>query len=175
MSADVIGRRRAVEQRLARARTLAHSLEEATDALAVSSGQPIDQLDPDGSLRTALTALAGVAALRPSFDVMVALPGALFALRVLHTDGGDVEIEVLQRDGPEDTAGPPQPAQPQPAPARLDVVPQSADSAGSASSETDMVADLAAMLWQNVDQPLDHPADSHPFDNSASRTRETPR
>ena len=101
MSTDVIGRRRAVEERLARARSLAQTLNEATANLAASAGQAIDDLDPDGSLRTALNALAGVAALRPAFDVIVALPGAAFALRVQHVDN-DVEIEVLYRDGPDE-------------------------------------------------------------------------
>jgi hypothetical protein len=146
LSADVIGRRRAVEERLARARTLAQSLDGASAELVEVSGLPIENLDPDSSLRTALSALAEVAAFRPGFDIIVALPGASYALRVQHDVDQGVEIEVLQRDSPDEAADPaepvaaeipvtPDPAAPEPAP----------EPAGG-----HVASDLAAMLWQNV-------------------------
>jgi hypothetical protein len=173
VSVDVIGRRRAVEQRLARARSLAQALDKAAAGLAETSGQSIEVLDPDGSLRTALSALAGIAALRPHFDIMVALPGAAFALRVQHVND-DVEIEILQRDGPGE---PPAPAdQPKPGTRTLPAQAPSAQvssaqaPSGQAPSgqalsveeqppenppdEGHVAFDLAAMLWQNVgEQP----------------------
>ena len=218
MSTDVIGRRRAVEERLARARSLAQTLDEATANLAASASQTIDDLDPDGSLRTALSALAGVAALRPAFDVIVALPRAAFALRVQHVEN-DVEIEVLQRDGPDelpepaaavpgsagadspnqDDIGPETPGPKTPGPEALSPETPGAETSGPESSDpenpgsktarpespgpeipsqhrsvqnspgekqpdadtpeqnppasTDVASDLAAMLWQHVDQP----------------------
>jgi hypothetical protein len=154
VSIDVIERRRAVEQRLARARTVALSVEEATADIAAGAGRPIEDLDPHGSLRTALTALAGVAALRPEFDVLVALPDSPFALRVRYADE-DVDIEVLQRQDDEPAASP--------APAQTDqadgVDPiDGVDQAGAADQPGDsdgpgeghVASDLAAMLWQTV-------------------------
>ena len=156
MTTDVIGRRRAVEQRLARARTLAQSLDEATAELAATAGQPLDVLDPDGSLRTALTALAGAAALRPHFDVIVALPGASFALRVQHVND-EIEIEVLQRDGPDEE---PEPVAEPPVPAARTEKPvdrnRSVERPGPDSPDSapgHVASDLAAMLWQNVAGP----------------------
>jgi hypothetical protein len=140
VSIDVIERRRAIEQRLARARTVAHSVEEATADIATSSGQPIEDLDPNGSLRAALTALAGVASLRPDFDVLLALPDAPFALRVRHTDD-DVDIEILHQQDDEtwqESESEPDTESDQPE------NPQEQDGGHVAS-------DLAAMLWQNVD------------------------
>ena len=61
MSIDVIERRRAVEERLRRARNLAASLENATADLITDSGRTMDDLDPDGSLRTAVASLAASA------------------------------------------------------------------------------------------------------------------
>jgi hypothetical protein len=148
VSIDVIERRRAVEQRLARARTVALSVDEATADIAAGAGRPIEELDPSGSLRTALTALAGVAALRLDFDVLVALPDSPFALRVRHADD-DVDIDVLQRQ--DDEA------------ALVMVAAQKVSSATENPAPTDqpdgpqppggghVASDLAAMLWQNVE------------------------
>ena len=154
MTNDVIERRRAVEERLRRARTLAHSLEEATAKLADLAGQPIDQLDPTSSLRTALSALGGVAALRPDFDVILALPGAGFAFRVQHLDH-DVEIEVLQRDGPDEAAEPN--SEPDLEPGRQNGPDRSKDKPApedpgrpAADVDGDVAFDLASMLWQNI-------------------------
>jgi hypothetical protein len=128
-------------------------MEEATANLAATSGQSIDELDPDSSLRTALSALAGVAALRPNFDVMVALPGASFALRVQHVDD-QVEIEVLQRDGPAETsagltaAG----SAAQPAAALPEQRPEPDPELGDEDG-AQVASDLAAMLWMDVQQP----------------------
>jgi hypothetical protein len=100
MSSDLIGRRRASEQRLDRARSLELTLKEKTDILVETTGMPIEQLDFDGSFRAALTALAAVAARRSQFDVIVTLPDAPFAMRIQHINNA-VSAEVLvQRDGP---------------------------------------------------------------------------
>lgn len=103
MSIDAIGRRRAVEERLQRARRLGQALDRAAAELAADCGTPIETVDPQGSLRTALSALAGIAALRPGFDVMVALPGAARALRVAHRDD-DVHIALVGPAEPPATA-----------------------------------------------------------------------
>jgi hypothetical protein len=146
VSIDVIERRRAVEQRLARARTVALSVEEATADIAAGAGRPIEDLDPHGSLRTALTALAGVAALRPDFDVLVALPDSPFALRVRHADE-DVDIEVLQRQ--DDEVAPAIDTGTKPPSSQADPTDQPGSPEGPA--EGHVASDLAAMLWQNVD------------------------
>jgi hypothetical protein len=100
MSSDLIGRRRASEQRLDRARSLELTLKEKTDILVATTGMTIEQLDFDGSFRAALTALAAVAARRTHFDVIVTLPDAPFAMRIQHVNDA-VNAEVLiQRDGP---------------------------------------------------------------------------
>jgi hypothetical protein len=100
MSSDLIGRRRASEQRLDRARSLELVLKEKTDILAESTGMSIEQLDFDGSFRAALTALAAVASRRTHFDIIVTLPDAPFAMRIQHVNNA-VSAEVLiQRDGP---------------------------------------------------------------------------
>jgi len=100
MSSDLIGRRRASEQRLDRARSLELTLKEKIDTLAEATGMTIEQLDFDGSFRAALTALAAVAARRTHFDVIVTLPDAPFAMRIQHVNDA-VSAEVLiQRDGP---------------------------------------------------------------------------
>jgi hypothetical protein len=100
MSSDLIGRRRASEQRLDRARSLELVLKEKTEILAESTGMSIEQLDFDGSFRAALTALAAVASRRTHFDIIVTLPDAPFAMRIQHVNNA-VSAEVLiQRDGP---------------------------------------------------------------------------
>lgn len=147
MSIDLIERRRAVEARLARARNLASTLDTAAAEVAAKHGMPIETLDPDGSLRTALQALAGVAALRPNFDVLVSLPDSTNALRVRHLDD-NVDISLVQHSP---TAGQPV-----------------ADTAGAAGTDGDsgvrvstglmtdgdvVASDLAAMLWQDVGPP----------------------
>jgi hypothetical protein len=148
LSIDVIERRRAVEERLRRARNLSEALGQATGDIAASSGLSIEDLDPDNSLRIALSALAGVAALRPGFDVVVSLPDSPFALRVRHLDD-QVDISLIRHgdpppatdsppDSPESSA-PPAPSE-SPAPAES---PEHED-------EDEVVSDLAAMLWQDV-------------------------
>lgn len=146
MSIDLIERRRAVEARLARARNLAQTLDQAAAEVATKHGMPIETLDPDGSLRTALQALAGVAALRPNFDVLVSLPESTNALRVRHLDD-NVDISLVQHS----------PAAGQPV-----------GEAAGGGTETDsgvrvstglmtdgdvVASDLAAMLWQDVGPP----------------------
>ncbi len=145
---------------------MAQALDEATADLADLAGRPIEELDPDSSLRTALSALAGVAALRPGFDIIVALPAASFALRVQNVDD-DVEIEILQRDGPDEAVEPGPPADPGPvartpdSPPAPDPVPLSIPSQSARPeppppaepSGGQVASDLAAMLWQNIGDP----------------------
>src|SRR5690348_6201475 len=100
MSSDLIGRRRASEQRLDRARSLELALKEKIEVLSATTGMSIEQLDFDGSFRAALTALAAVASRRTHFDIIVTLPDAPFAMRIQHVNNA-VSAEVLiQRDGP---------------------------------------------------------------------------
>jgi hypothetical protein len=153
---------------------MGQALDGATADLADLAGRSIDELDPAGSLRTALSALAGVAALRPGFDVIVALPAASFALRVQNVDD-EVEIEILQRDGPDGAAEPgaqpaepdAQPADPEPTaegpadrapgdPAGPSIPSQSAPPEPAPSPDPPgghVASDLAAMLWQNIGEP----------------------
>ena len=148
MSIDVIERRRAIEERLARARTVAISVEKATADLATGAGRPIEDLDPSGSLRTALTALAGVAALRPKFDVLLALPDSPFAVRVRHADD-DVDIEVLQHQ--DDASG--RASDPTGPDAALEPDQSIEPDRPGRPGEGHVASDLATMLWQNVDPP----------------------
>lgn len=163
MSIDVIERRRVVEERLRRARDLARALDQATGDIASSSGQGIEKLDPDGTLRTAVTTLAGVAALRPGFDVLVSLPSSALALRVRHEDK-DVDITLVRLDGDQATSASPV-AESEPAPAAVptpdppvpvatDETPPIPAQAGEPDEpESHVVSDLAAMLWQDVSHP----------------------
>jgi hypothetical protein len=148
VSTDVIGRRRAVEERLRRARDLARALDQAAGDMASGSGQGIDSLDPDGTLRTAVTTLAGVAALRPGFDVLVSLPGSDLAMRVRH-ETEDVDITLVRLDNSTPEFGTPVPAVPAPAdPPETESV-----DLEPAEPEGHVVSDLAAMLWQGVGPP----------------------
>jgi hypothetical protein len=148
VSTDVIGRRRAVEERLRRARDLARALDQAAGDMASGSGQGIESLDPDGTLRTAVTTLAGVAALRPGFDVLVSLPGSALAMRVRH-ETEDVDITLVRLDTATPGVSTPTPVVPVPSdPAE----PQSVD-LQPAETDGHVVSDLAAMLWQGLGPP----------------------
>jgi hypothetical protein len=109
MSSDLIGRRRASEQRLDRARALEQQLKDKTEVLVQTTGMPIEQLDFDGSFRAALTALAGVASRRPQFDVIVTLPDAPFAMRIQHVNNAVSAQVLIQRDGPFEPVSAPTP------------------------------------------------------------------
>ena len=161
MSIDVIERRRAVEERLRRARNLTQALDQATADLASSSGLTLDDLDPEGSLRTAVTTLAGVAALRPGFDVLVSLPDLPFALRLRHL-ADDVDIALVRQDTTATDPTPPVPApavNPAPAPAPPPTAAGLPEPRGSEVLETTedteghVASDLAAMLWRDVGPP----------------------
>jgi hypothetical protein len=149
LSIDVIERRRAVEERLRRARNLTQALDQATADIAAGSGLTIDDLDPGGSLRTAVTTLAGVAALRPGFDVLVSLPDLPFSLRLRHL-ADDVDIALVRHAGtvsdPPVLTGLPEPRQLSDPPDTPEP-PQDADPGGHVAS------DLAAMLWRDVGPP----------------------
>ena len=174
MSIDVIERRRVVEERLRRARNLAQALDQATTDFASGSGISIDDLDPEGSLRTAVIALAGVAALRPGFDVLVALPDSPFALRLRH-QADDVNIalvrvETTASDGPA-ISGLPEPRKlsdpngstESPGTPKTPGTPEIPEASEPATAEfedaTDfdveghVASDLAAMLWQDLGPP----------------------
>jgi hypothetical protein len=146
LSIDVIERRRAVEERLRRARNLTQALDQATADISASSGLTMDDLDPDGHLRTAVTTLAGVAALRPGFEVLVSLPGLPFALRLRHL-ADDVDIALVHQD----TTATDPPAPPGlPEQRSEDPAPEVPAPPGDAVPEGHVASDLAAMLWRDV-------------------------
>jgi hypothetical protein len=154
MSSDLIGRRRAVEQRLDRARALELSLKEKTEILAETTGMSIEQLDFDGSFRASLAALAAVASRRTHFDVIVTLPDAPFGVRIQHVNDAVSAEVVIPRDGPYESA-------PSKLPKPAAIEPDSGDdpdgwgaplSVPAADAAGDHVAsDLAALLWEGVD------------------------
>jgi hypothetical protein len=157
LSIDVIERRRAVEERLRRARNLSQALDQATADVVESSGLTIDDLDPEGSLRTAVTTLAGVAALRPGFEVLVSLPALPFALRLRHL-ADDVDITLVQHEI--SSSDPPESAEtPEiPAPRGFSEAPEASATADpappeNAEAEGHVASDLAAMLWGDVSPP----------------------
>jgi hypothetical protein len=159
LSIDVIARRRVVEERLRRARNLTQALERATAELTTDAGRTIDDLDPDSSLRTAVSTLAGVAALRPGFDVLVALPGLPFALRLRHL-ADDVDITLVRNgtDGADRTAvSDPSAPTAVPEPRKLTEPSQLSHPTDASAPEADtgghVASDLAAMLWQDVSPP----------------------
>lgn len=138
-----MGRRRVVEQRLDRVRALENSVKETLESLSVITGMPVDQVDPDGSFRVALTALMGVGALRAGFDVIVTPPNAAFAVRVRHVDNAvnenAVSAEVLPM--PDDSNEP----------TRASGLREIAQSGSAEEDEpAQVVSDLAALLWQGV-------------------------
>jgi hypothetical protein len=177
MSSDLIGRRRVLEERLDRARALESFLKEKTDILVELTGMSMEEIDPDGSFRATLSAVAGVADRRTPFDVVVTLPDAPFAVRISHLANGLTGEIVVQRGGPyeslPDPAPQPQP-QPQavsapvplrpsrpvsvpqlmPVPLKLPVTagaarkPETSDAPGLVR----VASDLAALLWQDVDE-----------------------
>jgi hypothetical protein len=159
LTIDVIERRRAVEERLRRARNLSHALDQATADITSSSGLTIDDLDPDGSLRTAVTTLAGVAALRPGFDILVSLPNVPFVLRLRHL-ADDVDIALIRNEtnGSDPASGFPAvpgiPAAPGLSePRKLSEPPDSPEPPENADPEGHVASDLAAMLWGDAGPP----------------------
>ena len=155
MSSDLIGRRRIVQERLERARALEISLQNQTEILTETTGLSIEQLDFDGSFRAALTALTALAARRTTFDVIVTLPDAPFAIRIQHLNNAVSAEVVVPRDGPYPSTPPAVPAQVPKAPWESEAAGQAAlpaQSTGFVEVASDEVAsDLAALLWQNVD------------------------
>jgi hypothetical protein len=159
MSSDLIGRRRAVEQRLDRARALELSLKEKTEILAETTGMSIEQLDFDGSFRASLAALAAVASRRTHFDVIVTLPDAPFGVRIQHVNDAVSAEVVIPRDGPYESM-PSKPAAIEPDSVAA-IASESAsvpDGWGAPRSEPTAAAagdhvasDLAALLWEGVD------------------------
>ena len=180
MSSDLIGRRRASEQRLDRARSLELTLKEKTDILVATTGMTIEQLDFDGSFRAALTALAAVAARRTHFDVIVTLPDAPFAMRIQHVNDA-VNAEVLiQRDGPFEPVSAstyPQPssvapAAPEPSPRTRRAEPAAA---GNRYAEPSYVqpTDVQPAPKPTYLQPT-HPQPSHPQPSHSEPTYSQP-
>jgi hypothetical protein len=139
MSSDLIGRRRAVEQRLDRAKALELALKEKTEILAETTGMSIEQFDFDGSFRASLTALAGLASRRTTFDVIVALPDAPFGVRIQHLNNAVSAEVVVHRDGPFESV---------PAAPTIDGAPRAA--AAGDPGFVQVASDLAALLWQGV-------------------------
>jgi len=158
MSSDLIGRRRAVEQRLDRARALELSLKEKTEILAETTGMSIEQLDFDGSFRASLAALAAVASRRTHFDVIVTLPDAPFGVRIQHVNDAVSAEVVIPRDGPYESV-PSKPAAIEPDSVAVEPTTAEITDGWSASDSEPAVAvagdhvasDLAALLWEGVD------------------------
>jgi hypothetical protein len=159
MSSDLIGRRRIVQERLERARALEISLQNQTEILTETTGLSIEQLDFDGSFRAALTALTALAARRTTFDVIVTLPDAPFAIRIQHLNNAVSAEVVVPRDGPYPSV----PNQPPPVPVQVAAwesdQPAPSEPGGPTGQPVgylepaadEVAADLAALLWQNVD------------------------
>jgi hypothetical protein len=137
LSIDAFERRQAVEARLLKTRKLAQALEQAATELAARNGMPIETLDPVGSLRTSMSALAGVAAKRPGFDVLVSLPDSPHSLRVRNQDE-DVHITLETRTAAE---------------APAETAPAAVVGADLLEGADVVASDLAAMLWQDIGPP----------------------
>jgi hypothetical protein len=158
MSSDLIGRRRIVQERLERARALEISLQNQTEILTETTGLSIEQLDFDGSFRAALTALTALAARRTTFDVIVTLPDAPFAIRIQHLNNAVSAEVVVPRDGPYPSVPTPAPVPVQAGAWEAEQAAPSVQPAGfiqpapaEVTASDEVAADLAALLWQNVD------------------------
>lgn len=100
MASDIMGRRQIMQQRLDRVRDLELAIREQVAIIAESAGMTVEQLDFDGSFRASLASLASLAARRPTFDVVLALPTAPAGVRIqqLHNQ---VHVQVIaHEDGP---------------------------------------------------------------------------
>ena len=100
MASDIMGRRQIMQQRLDRVRDLELAIREQVQIIAQSAGMTVEELDFDGSFRASLASLASLAARRPTFDVVLALPTAPAGVRIqqLHNR---VEVQVItHQDGP---------------------------------------------------------------------------
>lgn len=139
MSIDAFERRQAVEARLLKTRKLAQALEQAATDLATRNGMPIETLDPVGSLRTSMSALAGVAAKRPGFDVLVSLPDSPHSLRVRnHEEDVHISLETRTASTTVPVAG---------------TAPAAVVGADLLEGADVVASDLAAMLWQDIGPP----------------------
>ncbi|GLY27476.1 hypothetical protein [Kineosporia sp. NBRC 101731] len=99
MASDLIGRRQMMQQRLDRVRDLELAIREQVELIASRAGMTVEQFDFDGSFRASLASLAGLAARRTTFDIVLTLPGAPLGVRIqqLH---GEVKVEVVELDVP---------------------------------------------------------------------------
>jgi hypothetical protein len=100
VASDIMGRRQIMQQRLDRVRDLELAIREQVQIIAQSAGMTVEELDFDGSFRASLASLASLAARRPTFDVVLALPTAPAGVRIqqLHNR---VEVQVItHEDGP---------------------------------------------------------------------------
>jgi hypothetical protein len=130
---DAYERQRAVRQRIDEVRTFVRSVDEAAESAAAASGLRMADVDPDGSLRAALPAVAGVARSRPGFDLMLAGPGASVAIRI-RNEGGEIEVELLHEGESPADAGRATGARP------------AALAEDASDPEPNVASDLAAML-----------------------------
>jgi len=137
VATDTYERQRAVRERIEQVKNFARAVDEAAAAALDAAGVTIEDLDPMGSLRAALPALAGVARSHPDFDVVIAGAGARLGLRVRHVDG-EVDVAVTPVITAKPPGAPPDPAAPaHPAVEGLTEVPNDA-----------VAADLASVLWR---------------------------
>ncbi|GAB6899398.1 hypothetical protein [Kineosporia succinea] len=95
MASDLIGRRQMMQQRLDRVRDLELAIREQVDLISSRVGMTVEQFDFDGSFRASLASLAGLAARRPTFDIVLTVPSAPLGVRIqqLH---GEVKVEVIE-------------------------------------------------------------------------------
>ena len=94
MSADALGRRIAVQERIERAKHLLAHAEEATRGLTFGD-DTLDTLDTDGHVRRALRALLPVAVNAVGFDVVIGLgTDPAWGVRIYH-EGDSVEVAAV--------------------------------------------------------------------------------
>jgi hypothetical protein len=137
VSTDTYERQRAVRERIEQVKNFARAVDEAADAALDAAGVKIEDLDPMGSLRATLTAVAGVARAHPDFDVVIAGAGSRIGWRVRHNDGA-VDVAVT----PVITPKPSQQDDDMPAPPAVEGLPE--------ETSTHVAADLASVLWRGV-------------------------
>jgi hypothetical protein len=138
VATDTYERQRAVRERIEQVKNFARAVDEAAIAALDAAGVKFEDLDPVGSLRAALPAVAGAARNHADFDVVIAGVGSRIGLRVRHADGGvDVAVTPVITAKPSDLQADDAPAPP--------VVEGLAE-----PPAPHVAADLASVLWQGV-------------------------
>jgi hypothetical protein len=142
VATDTYERQRAVRERIEQVKNFARAVDEAAVAALDAAGVKIEDLDPMGSIRAALPAVAGAARSHPDFDVVIAGVGSRIGLRVRH-NAGEVDMAVT----PVITAKPSDSE----TETETDTGPAATAVEGLAEPPAPHVAaDLASVLWQGV-------------------------